>query len=104
MPTFLIVVVFFAFLIIRLIQDGVRRARNAAAPMAQRQAWVIAKRTRLSGKYTTTFYYVSFEFEDGLRAEYEVTGGQFGLLIEGDQGTLFTQGTAFRAFSHQVSA
>jgi hypothetical protein len=35
---------------------------------------------------TTTFYYLTFEFTDGSREEFGVTGEEYGLLAEGDRG------------------
>lgn len=92
----------FIFAFIQIIRSIARNAANARAPLAERQAKVVTKRTEVWGDHSRTYYYATFEFEGGERAEYQVTGAQFGLLVEGDAGTLRTQGTAFRSFDRTL--
>ena len=46
----------------------------------------------------STTYYVTFQVESGDRMELHVTGQEFGLLVEGDQGKLTFQGTRYLGF------
>ena len=46
-------------------------------------------------------YYVTFQVESGDRMEFHVTGQQFGLLLEGDQGNLSFQGTRYLGFERR---
>lgn len=47
---------------------------------------------------TSTDYYVTFEVESGDRLEFEVSGDDYGVLVEGDQGKLTFQGTRYQGF------
>lgn len=78
-------------------------ARNRAdrnAPLLSRPARVVAKRTGVRGSNhsSSSSYYATFEFPDGVRAELSMRGDEYGLLAEGDTGTLASQGTLFRGF------
>lgn len=85
-----------------------QQAQNQNAPQISREARVIAKRQQVStmgrmrsdesGMRISTWYYVTFEFPDGSRTEFIVNPGDYGLLVEGDRGTLHSQGTWFRGF------
>lgn len=47
---------------------------------------------------SSTSYYVTFEVESGDRMELHVNGSQYGMLVEGDQGSLSFQGTRYLSF------
>ena len=47
---------------------------------------------------STTYYYITFEVNSGDRMEFSVTGEQYGMLAEGDYGTLTFQGTRYKCF------
>lgn len=51
---------------------------------------------------TSTTYYITFEFESGDRLELRVSGKEFGLLADGDIGTLTFQGTRFLDFVREM--
>lgn len=78
-------------------------SRNNAAERLTRPALIVAKRTKVWGgsghSRARTSYYMTFEFEDGERFELELQGNEFGLLVEGDHGTLTYQGTRFVNFT-----
>ncbi|MDD4657794.1 MAG: DUF2500 domain-containing protein [Eubacteriales bacterium] len=67
---------------------------------------VIDKRTHIwgghhSGTHHTgahTSYYITFEFENGDRQEFMVSGRVYGQTAPGDTGTLTWQGTRFHDF------
>ncbi|MGF9713218.1 DUF2500 domain-containing protein [Paenibacillus sp. JMULE4] len=74
---------------------------NNACERITKPAFVVSKRTRVSGGEHTsahTSYYVTFEFDQGERREFHVRPGDYGLLAEGDQGQLSYQGTRFLEF------
>lgn len=90
--------------IIALCKGVGRWNKNNQAPRLTVNALVVAKRTccRHTGGDnfgTTTNYYATFEFESGDRQEFLVTGQEYGLMVEGDQGQLTFQGTRFLGFS-----
>jgi hypothetical protein len=66
---------------------------------------VVAKRSQVSGSAspqhggnTFTSYFSTFEFGDRERREFVVSGEQYGMLAEGDVGTLTYQGTRYHGF------
>jgi hypothetical protein len=77
-------------------------SRNNAMPVETVSAMVVAKRTETSGRMNGgsvwTYYYVTFELQDGERQEYWVGGEKFGVIVEGDRGTLSHQGTRYKGF------
>lgn len=91
-------------LIFIVIPNVVRSARINASPVLTRSARVVAKRTQVWGhqRRTRTIYYATFELEGGSRQEFETTGGQFGVLVEGDAGSLVTQGPLLRSFQRDL--
>lgn len=79
---------------------------NASKPVIEQPATVVTKRQGTSGgagnTSVSTFYYVTFEREDGTRVEFSVSGGDYGLLVEGDSGTLRTQGSWYKGFNRRL--
>ena len=81
--------------------------KNNHSPRLTVPATVVAKRTNVSSHHhhnnmhhTThsTPYYVTFQVQSGDRMELHVTGQEYGLLVEGDQGSLTFQGTRYLGF------
>lgn len=89
-----------------------RAVTNVQQPLLTRRARVVAKRMRHSTHHhhhgdhhhssVHTAYFVTFEFDDGSREEFSVRGDQYGLLAEGDIGTLQSQGTWFKGFDRDL--
>ena len=89
---------------------GVREwNKNNHSPRLTVPATVVTKRTdvtrRRSGGtnghhhyHTSTNYYVTFEVESGDRMELHLSGSEYGLLVEGDNGKLSFQGTRYLGF------
>lgn len=78
---------------------------NNASPLLTRPAKIIGKRTETSGGQNdtrvSTYYYITFELQDGERLEFHVRGNEYGLLIEEDTGMLTFQGTRFKGFNRR---
>lgn len=83
--------------------------KNNNSPRLSVPATVAAKRTNVSHHrhgganghhhyHTSTSYYVTFQVESGDRMELNVDGQEYGMLIEGDKGTLTFQGTRYLGF------
>lgn len=55
------------------------------------------------GYHTTssTTYYVTFQVESGDRMEMSVSGSEYGMLAEGDEGKLTFQGTRYLIFDRE---
>ena len=86
--------------------------KNNNSPRLTVPATVVAKRTNVShhnhagtnGHHhhsTSTTYYVTFQVESGDRMELQMSGGEYGMLIEGDAGMLSFQGTRYLGFERQ---
>ncbi|MFN8098058.1 MAG: DUF2500 domain-containing protein [Dermatophilaceae bacterium] len=77
------------------------RRANLAAPVTTSPATVTSRRTEVTGggeSRAVTTYHATFEFPDGTRREFTLTGEQYAQLAEGDRGLLTTQGTWFQSF------
>lgn len=103
MITFLIIIGIFVFGIVKGIGEW---NKNNHSPRLTVDAKVVTKRTHTSHNHngadqttvTSTSYYVTFEVESGDRIEFHVSGHEYGMLAEGDQGSLTFQGTRYLEF------
>ena len=80
-------------------------ASDTAQPERSDEVRVVSKRTSVSGggnSSTWTTYYATFELSGGERKELEIPDEQFGLLAEGDPGSLKHQGTRFVGFVRRL--
>jgi hypothetical protein len=106
-PAFIALV--FVSVLLTLVYRGVSGlaewARNNGLPALQEPARVVAKRTEIWGMTSRhpngriqTRYFATFENGAGERVEFAVSGPQYGLLVEGDEGELRRQGTRYQGF------
>ena len=78
--------------------------KNNQSPRLTVFATVVAKRDHVSvhhhdhHRHTNTRYFVTFQVNSGDRMELQLSGSEYGMLIEGDQGQLTFQGTRFLSF------
>lgn len=83
--------------------------KNNHSPRLTVIATVVAKRTNVSHHHhggvnehhhhhTSTTYYVTFQVESGDRMELQVSGREYGMVVEGDVGNLTFQGTRYLGF------
>lgn len=109
---FMFFLVFFLILgmIIFTIIKGVGQwNKNNRSPRLTVPATVVAKRADVahhldSGTHTThssTTYYATFQVASGDRMELSVSGGEYGMLAEGDLGDLSFQGTRYLGFERR---
>lgn len=106
----LIVVAMFVLVFVRTISQW---NRNNHSPRLTVEATVISRRSNVSyhhhdhgvgggagGIHTThsTTYYVTFQVASGDRMEFQLTGSEYGMLVEGDRGRLSFQGTRYLGF------
>ena len=106
--TIMFVVIISIFVII--IGKGIKEWNtNNHSPRLTVDATVVAKRTNVSRHHhshgtgmghtsTSTTYYVTFQVASGDRMELRMSGTEYGLLIEGDEGKLSFQGTRYLSF------
>ncbi len=99
---------FFVVFIVTLLKWISQWSSNNHSPKLTVPATVIAKRADYrrhhhgnGGGTSSTRYYVTFQVESGDRMELHLTGSQYGLIVEGDQGNLTFQGTRFLNFERQ---
>ncbi|MBR5316853.1 MAG: DUF2500 domain-containing protein [Lachnospiraceae bacterium] len=83
--------------------------KNNHSPRLTVIATVVAKRTNVSHHHhggvndhhhhhTSTTYYVTFQVESGDRMELQMSGWEYGMIVEGDVGNLTFQGTRYLGF------
>jgi hypothetical protein len=101
--TFIVFGFFGSLFTICLFQQYEKHSRNAAAPRLRQDALVVTKRQYVGGGSgaTSTTYYVTFEFADRGRRELRLSPKEYGLLVEGDAGTLHSQGSWFKGFDRR---
>ena len=86
--------------------------QNNHSPRLTVPAVIVAKRTNVTRHHhsgagghhhhhTSTSYYVTFQFGGGDRIELLVSGSEYGMLVEGDQGDLSFQGTRYLGFERK---
>ncbi|MDB4894859.1 MAG: conserved domain protein histidine-rich [Firmicutes bacterium] len=76
-------------------QDEVARP---ARIVAKRQSTSVSGGTGNMPASSHNHYHVTFEFGGGEREEFSVNGAEYGMLAEGDEGTLRSQGTWYKGF------
>lgn len=91
--------------------------KNNNSPRLTVPATIVAKRQNVSHSHhanagdasgghgyhtsTHTSYYVTFQVESGDRMEFSVSGSEYGVLVEGDQGQVSFQGTRYLGFNRE---
>lgn len=102
-------IVVFGTFIVRGIQSAKTYKKNNNSPILTVDAKIITKRADVSYRThhnnndmdmhsSSTMYFVGFEVESGDRLEFQVTGNEYGMLVEGDKGKLTFQGTRYKEF------
>ncbi|PPA69954.1 DUF2500 domain-containing protein [Jeotgalibacillus proteolyticus] len=111
-PIFIAIVfiIVFGLLIFTAIKGVSVWSMNNRSPQETKQAFVLTKRTQnrhVGSNHhhnSTTQYYITFELSSGSRMELQVQGKDYGLLAEGDKGTVHYQGTRFLDFTREASS
>ncbi|WJH35177.1 DUF2500 domain-containing protein [Paenibacillus sp. CC-CFT747] len=89
-------------ILVKSVKGVAQWSSNNQAERRKEWARVVTKRTQVYGgsgdTSASTDYYVTFELPDRSRLEMKLRGAEYGLLAEGDTGTLDYQGTRFHAF------
>lgn len=99
-------------IVVTIIRNLSQWNKNNHSPRLTVPATVVAKRTSVThfqgGNngaqcHTSTSYYATFQVESGDRMELLLSGHEYGLLAEGDQGKLSFQGTRFLGFERDLA-
>ncbi|MCR8845117.1 DUF2500 domain-containing protein [Paenibacillus sp. SC116] len=97
----------FGSILIAIVTGLSRWLSNNRAPQISEVCKVIGKRDEVSGGSGNSSirqqHYVAFELRDGSRVELQVKPEEYGLIAEGDQGTVSYQGTRFLAFNREMN-
>ena len=94
----------FGMIIMTFAKNIKQERKNDQSPRLTVPATVITKRDQVSvhhhdhHRHTSTRYFVTFQVDSGDRMELQLSGPEYGMLIEGDQGSLTFQGTRFLSF------
>lgn len=101
----IVFVIVIGSIIVNVGKNVAQWSENNAQPRLTQEATVVAKRTEVSGSqnHSSTSYYLTFELPDGGRREFSVTGSEYGLQAEGDNGQLEFQGTRYLSFTRSMS-
>lgn len=95
------------FILVMVIKSIAKHKKDKSLPLTAAEVIVVAKRhkTREFGgdrDHTRSFmnsYFITFQFKTtGERQEFKVLERDFGLIAEGDEGTLWHQGDIFSRF------
>lgn len=100
---FLLLFILFIAFFVWMIVSGVHQwSKNNASPRLTVEAEVVTKHSSFHGggehSHASTSHYVTFQVDSGDRMELPVTGPEYGMLVEGDQGRLTFQGTRYLGF------
>lgn len=114
-PAFMTIIFIIVFgVVILTIFKGIKTWNyNNTQPVLTVVAKVVAKRVNVSESMhnndnnishsTTSTYYVTFEVESGDRMEFIISGNEYGMLVEGDEGKLTFQGSRYKGFNRNVN-
>ncbi|MFJ7685910.1 DUF2500 domain-containing protein [Peribacillus butanolivorans] len=110
----IIFVIIFIVIIVNLFSGLSQWKKNEESPRLSVPAIVKIKRTNVTRNShlhehnnnvhshgSSTTYFTTFEFESGDRSEFRISGKEFGVLAEGDIGTLTFQGTRYIDFTRE---
>lgn len=98
----------FGIIIFRMLKGVKEWSYNNKQSIVPVESTIVSKRISVSHhnhindnhnhSSSSTTYYITFEFINGERSEFVVKGKDYGLMVEGDKGTLSFQGSRFIRF------
>lgn len=110
----IIFIIVIASFVVTLVKGIGTWNKNNQSPKLIVDATVVSKRTDVSHSHhgnagditgahgfsssSSTWYYTTFQVLSGDRIEFSVSGSEYGMLAEGDQGKLSFQGTRYLSF------
>ena len=113
---FIVFAVMLGVFVYSIVKSIANNRKNHASPILDVSAKVVCKRSSYSGDTTNfdahhtmhtssgvTRYWVTFQFPSGDRSEFAVTGQEYGLLAEGDEGMLRFRGNEYLSFERNRS-
>ena len=103
----LMFVLIFGMFVVLIVRNLSEWNKNNHSPRLTVPATVVTKRADVhhhlhDGRtHHSTRYFVTFQVESGDRMELSMSGQEYGLLVEGDAGSLTFQGTRFLGFTRE---
>lgn len=102
----------FGMILVTFVRNIKQWNQNNHSPRLTVEAKVVGKRTNFHRSAGTdhqvghghTAYYVTFEVTSGDRMELNMSGTEYGLLVEGDWGDLTFQGTRYLGFQRKAKS
>ena len=100
----LMFILVFGIFVVTIVRGIGQWNKNNNSPRLTVPATVVSKRTNVSHHHHdhhthhSTSYYVTFQVDSGDRMELHMTGQEYGMLVEGDNGYLTFQGTRYLSF------
>ena len=96
-------------IIVTLVRNVSQWHKNNNSPRLTVDATIVSKRMDVTHHHnntthtnsSSTWYYATFQVDSGDRIEFSVSGPEFGMLVEGDQGSLSFQGTRYLSFERR---
>ena len=109
----IVFVIIFIVIIINVFSGLSQWKKNEESPRLSVPASVKTKRTNVTrnshlhdnhvhSHSSFTTYFITFEFESGDRSEFRISDKEYGMLAEGDIGTLTFQGTRYLDFTRKI--
>ncbi|WP_247681965.1 DUF2500 domain-containing protein [Paenibacillus sp. Marseille-P2973] len=108
----ILIVIVFVIVIIGFISSGAKYVKNASSPKDSRYARIVSKRMDVRHhshnmndsmhNSSSTYYYITLEFDNGQRQEYLDVKNLYGLVAEGDVGYAAVQGDWIVAFERNA--
>ena len=108
---FIVFTFVFVIIIVNVVKGAKRWKLNSDSPVLTVEAKVVTKRSDVSYHrhgnmvnnnmdmgYSSTNYYITFEVQSGDRMEFNVQDTEYGMLTEGDKGSLTFQGTRYISY------
>lgn len=103
-------IVFMAVFLLIAFKSLLQWNKNNHSPRLTVEAKIVSKRMSVhhhnNGVHghhsSTTNYYVTFQVESGDRMELNLRGSEYGMLAEGDYGSLTFQGTRYLSFQRKL--
>ena len=87
-----------------IVKSIANNRKNHASPILDVSAKVVCNFDATHTLHTSggiTRYWITFQFPSGDRSEFAVTGQEYGLLAEGDDGILRFRGNEFLSFERK---
>ena len=100
----LMFILVFGIFVVTIVRGIGQWNKNNNSPRLTVPATVVSKRTNVSHHHHdhhthhSTSYYVTFQVDSGDRMELHMSGQEYGMLVEGDNGYLTFQGTRYLSF------